>query len=120
VEVVAALALLGGAVAALILAQSRSLRQLSSADQRYQAARLARGLIQQWQLAGADVAEPGEATCTDHSGWYWRRAVQEEENARAGRLVRVQLDIVHTDARGAAGVVASYVWLESIRRGRHP
>ena len=114
IEVVAALALLGSTIVAILAVRSRSLVQLQTAGDRLQATHLARELIADWRLRQIDVtrddhgefeSEPGPG-----SGWSWRRSVSSVVVADKAEMTLVTLEIVRRN--GGNEVVASYPWLE--------
>ncbi len=114
IEVVAALALLGTTIVAILVVRSQSLVQLQTAGDRLQAAHLARELITDWRLRQANVtrddhgefeSEPGPGP-----GCSWRRRVSSVVVADKTEMKLVTLDIVRRG--GSNEVVASYSWLE--------
>jgi Tfp pilus assembly protein PilV len=116
IEVVAALALLGTTIVAILVVRSRSLVQLQTAGDRLQAAHLARELIADWRLRQTNVtrddrgefeSEPGPGL---GPGWSWRRSVSSVVVAGSVEMKLITLDIVCRD--GSNEVVASYPWLE--------
>jgi type II secretion system protein I len=110
VEVLAALALLAGAVTTLLLTQSRTLQQQTTSRQQCEASRLAEALLQQWQLEGEDLSLPGEGDFSNQSGWSWRRSVGEQSTGDSTRLLRVHLEIICAQATERQTVV-EYEWL---------
>ncbi|MCP4589434.1 MAG: hypothetical protein GY842_01690 [bacterium] len=115
VEVVASLALLGGTVATLLVAQSGALEQLRAAQDRREAGALARGLLQDWRLAGEDLTAPAEGAWSDRPAWSWRRLVVGECGRDKARLVQVRVEVVHTAVHEPPRTVAAYDWLEPLR-----
>ncbi len=102
IEVVAALALLGTTIVAILVVRSRSLVQLQTAGERLQATQLARELITDWRLRQINVTrddhgefefepEPGPGP---GSGWSWRRSVSSVVVADKAELTLITLEIV--------------------------
>ena len=118
IEVVAALALLGGTIVVILLVRSRALVQLQTAGDRLQAAQLGRELITDWRLRQINVtrddhgefeSEPGPGP-EPGLGWSWRRSVSSVVVADKAEMTLITLNIL--DRSGSDEVVASYAWLE--------
>lgn len=116
IEVVAALALLGATIVAILVVRSRSLVQLQTAGERLQATQLARELIVDWRLRKVNVtrddhgefeSEPGPGS---GPGWSWRRSVSSVVVADKVEMKSITLEIVRRN--GGDEVVASYLWME--------
>jgi Tfp pilus assembly protein PilV len=74
VEVVASLLIMGSAVTALLVGQSRSLQQIHEAERQLTAALVARELIANWRLEGVDLTAAASGEAPGQSNWRWTRS----------------------------------------------
>ena len=112
IEVVASLVLVATTVSALLLAQSRSLQQLSATRHQERAAALANDLIRGWKVAPVTQGQTVEGTFESQPGWRWRREIQPSPDSRHLNLIDVTLAIYRLDGTGRERVIARYTWIE--------
>jgi len=95
IEVVAAIAILGGILVGIVLAHSRHTRQLTLAERQQAAVRAADELITRWRGSERGVPVGREGVVPFDEALRWRtRLVESEPIARVGgRVVRVSLHV---------------------------
>lgn len=114
IEVLASLTLIAGAMTALLLAQSRSVRQLAATRRSAQTHDLAEALILQWRADPQPIA-PKEGRSDRDPRMRWVRAVTPFESG--GReLQEVRLRVFTLDDKGDECVSAEYLWWEEAKK----
>jgi Tfp pilus assembly protein PilV len=112
VEVVASLLIMGSAMAALLVGQSRSLRQIDEAEHQLTATLIARELIANWRLEGQDLMTAGSGEILNQPGWLWTR--RGERRSMANDLFVSEVTLViecRTEVLFAASRKWEYRWL---------
>jgi len=112
VEVMASLLLLGTTITAVLVAQARSLRTISLANERMVAAELARELITGWQLDGTDVLVAASGQFPGRENWTWSRESTLREVQDQVRMREVTVRTEHARADGSVEPFSyDFVWL---------
>jgi Tfp pilus assembly protein PilV len=111
VEVLAALAILGGAATALLSVQARSLETLRHAQRDVVAEQLARELIGDWRLHGADYRAAESGAFDGATGWSWSRRSEPAALGERAMALRVTLSIWLTDDLGKAAFERDFQWI---------
>ncbi len=112
VEVMVSLLLLGTTITALLVAQARSLRAISHANERMVAAELARELITGWQLDGTDVLVAASGQFPGCEDWSWSRECTLKEVQEQVRMREVKVRIEHVSLGGGIEAFShDVVWL---------
>jgi len=92
IEVLAALALLGSVLVALLLARSEHERQWHAGRQRAEAVRVADELLTDWWDNPGAIPREGRGEIDGHSGWTWRTTTRQPSGdvfSREGAAVEV-------------------------------
>jgi hypothetical protein len=109
VEAVAATALLGTLLAAMLISSARIREQTHKADLRIQAAGIADGLLGRWWLKPRGVPRGEEGRVEGRPGWRWRMRTANREDA--GRLDAEVVVLEILPPSGAGGQPAARVEL---------
>jgi type II secretory pathway pseudopilin PulG len=75
VEVMAALAILGFVLTAVLAARGRYLHQYALAQEKHQAVRIADELLADWYRSDLLPAAPSSGRVPGHNEWWWRTTV---------------------------------------------
>lgn len=112
VEVIASLVILGGSVTAMLVAQSASLDQMSTARRQLIARHEAQELIAVWRLSDADLSASANGAIEGLPGWSWRRSAERLNVTQEAELLEVTLEMVFQDPDGrSAAWVRPFRWL---------
>ena len=112
IDVLAALAILGGTVVTLLLAQSRALQQATALRRQATAATLAHELLVDWRLKDIDVRVNDTSVCNSLAGWSWRRSAGATLVADSIEMMQITLDIIYAEPAASPPIIATYRWLE--------
>lgn len=93
IEVIAALLILGGAIASMLTAQSQSLLRLRDARLELRAAHVARELLAVWEVDGVDVSVPDVGAVPGFDDWSWARTSVAVQDDRLGGVTQVHLEL---------------------------
>ena len=112
VEVVASLIIIGGAVTAILVAQSVSLQQLHAGRLQMAAQHHAKELIAVWRIEEKSLEVPEDGTVKGHEEWSWSRAARRTELAGGVSATEITLEMACQDphSRGKPWV-REFVWL---------
>lgn len=114
IEVVAALALLAGALTALLVAQTRGLKQLQAMREQERAAVLAEELIQRWKIEPPTMTDRLDGAFESAPGWWWLRAATASSILDDPDVRQVTLSIYRRETDGLEHLVTTYTWLERV------
>ena len=114
VEVLASLVIIGGSVAAILVAQSNCLQHIEASRLQLTARDIATELIAAWRLNGSDLSMDTRGEVEGMTGWAWRRSSQPSDVLKSVKVTEVKLEIIHRDPHLPGAVwVRSYFWLSS-------
>lgn len=118
IEVLASLAIVGGAVTLMLVVNANSLMRLSEGDLQLDAQSLARELIAGWTLAGEDVTQAGSGTVDGLDDWSWARWSEEAEIASDVNVRKVFLELRYGQPSDSRDWTRQFEWLVSNEQHR--
>ena len=110
VEILAALVLMGTFVAAMVVAQGSSVRQIHDARLQVTAREIADELIASWRLEEKDWTVERSGDVDTAHVWFWRRWSDEVDIAPQAKALRVTLELNHRPTEGSEWR-RTYAWL---------
>jgi hypothetical protein len=119
VEVVAALAMLGTLLVAVLLARAGYVRQAAAADRRLQAVAAADALLAAWHRDPASLPRSGSGMVAGDGQFSWRTRAVANPDAAALGADTLRLEVLDDRAAGAVLVGVEFV-ADPPRRGRAP
>ncbi len=117
VEVLAASVIVGSAVTTMLVAQSRSLRQLEASQNELVARHMAKRLIAEWRLSDEKMATPATGSLPNKDRWDWIRSADQVLIAKDIKATQVNLRLVRRGDEHSEDWVRQYHWLERREEG---
>ena len=112
VEVLAALAILGGSITTVLVAQAHCVHHMAVCNCELTARHLAAELITTWRLRNEDLTVASQGDVPGTPGWHWSRSARRMAITERAFMMEITLEMVYQDPqRRASPWIRRYRWL---------